>query len=80
MNHTQRVITNSYADESQMIILQSGKENAGTWQEHEVDILDDYRKIFKRDPPAAASIAIMNDSDNTGESSVSYIDYIEVYK
>jgi hypothetical protein len=76
----QRVITNSYANEAQMIILQSGKGNAGTWQEQEVDILNDYRKIFNREPPAAASIAIMNDSDNTGESSVSYVDYIEVFR
>jgi hypothetical protein len=31
-------------------------------------------------PPATASIAIMSDSDNTGEQAVSYIDYIKVYR
>jgi hypothetical protein len=78
--HETNFITNPYADESKMIILQSGTENAGTWQNEEIDILGDYRKIFGEEPPSVASIAIMNDSDNTGESSVSYIDYIEVYK
>jgi hypothetical protein len=79
-NHETNFITNPYADESKMIILQSGTENAGTWQNEEIDILGDYRKFFGEEPPSVASIAIMNDSDNTGESSVSYIDYIEVYK
>ena len=75
-----QVLTNTYADESKMVILQSGPENAGKWIKQEVNVLQDYRKIFGKDPPAIASIAVMNDSDNTGESSVSYIDYIEVYK
>jgi hypothetical protein len=48
--------------------------------EEEANILEDYTKAFGAAPPAIASIAIMNDSDNTGESSVSYVDYIEVYK
>jgi hypothetical protein len=31
-------------------------------------------------PPPIASLAIMNDSDNTGEKSVSYVDFMEVSK
>ncbi len=78
--HTDRVITNPYAEEARMILLRAGGENAGTWQEEEVDIIRDYRESFMTNPPSTASIAIMNDSDNTGESSVSYIDYLEVLK
>jgi len=74
------IVTNSYADEAKMIILQSGPDRVGLWQEEDVNMLDDYRKAFGTDPPAIAGIAIMNDSDNTGEHSVSYIDYMEVYK
>jgi hypothetical protein len=37
-------------------------------------------KAFGEDPPSVANLAIMNDSDNTGESAVSYIDYIEIYR
>ncbi len=29
---------------------------------------------------ALGSIAVMNDSDNTGESSVSYMEYIEIFR
>jgi hypothetical protein len=78
--HEEHILTNRYAKEAKMIIVQSGAEHIGKWMEHEVNVLEDYRKAFGKDPPATASIAVMNDSDNTGESSVSFIDYIEVYK
>lgn len=78
--HTESIITNSYAKEAKMIILQTGAGNAGKWKEEEINIMEDYRKAFGADPPSTASIAIMNDSDNTGESSISYIDYIVVYR
>lgn len=78
--HETTVITNSYSKQSKMILLQQGKANIGKWMEEEVHILRDYRKAYGESAPAVASIAIMNDSDNTGEKSVSYIDYIEVHE
>jgi len=62
-----------------MIILEQGASKAGTWQKEEVNIIQDYQKSFGEKPPAVASIAIMNDSDNTKEKSVSFIDYLEIY-
>jgi hypothetical protein len=78
--HEEVIITNSYAKEAKMIVLQAGIVNMGEWIEQEVNVLEDYRQAFGKDPPNIASIAIMNDSDNTGESSVSFIDFIEIYK
>jgi hypothetical protein len=78
--HRAQIITNTYAKESKMIVLQAGSENAGKWLVQEVNVLENYRKAFGTDPPATASLAIMNDSDNTGESSTSYVDYIEVFR
>ncbi len=74
------IFTNPYADESKMVIVESGRDKVGQWIEEDVNIVDDYRKAFGKDPPVVASIAVMNDSDNTGERSVSYIEFIEVYK
>jgi len=76
----QRVITSPYTDRAKLIALEEGTEKAGTWQYEEVDILHDYRAAFGTDPPPVASIAIMNDSDDTGQGSVSYVDFIEVFK
>jgi hypothetical protein len=74
----ERIITSPYTDKAKMVLLRTGPELAGTWQEERVSVLDDYRAAFGTDPPATARIAIMNDSDNTGERSVSWMEYIEV--
>ena len=76
----EKIITNPYVDEAKMIVMEAGEEKAGQWVTEEADVLEDYKKAFGVSPPPVASIAIMNDSDNTGESSVSYVDFIEVYK
>jgi hypothetical protein len=73
-------ITNTYASNAKMIVLQKGKKKLGRWIVEERNILEDYRKAFGTDPPAMATLGIMNDSDNTKESSVSYVGFIEVYR
>ena len=55
-----------------------GTAKVGEWVEEEADVLGDYRRAFARDPPRRASLAVMNDSDNTGEKGVSFIDWIEI--
>ena len=78
--HNKRIITNPFAEEGKMIILETGEDNAGKWLQEEVNIVEDYRKAFGNMPPPIAGLAIMNDSDNTGEKSVSYVDFIEISK
>jgi len=67
-----------YTKKAAMISIDAGKEKLGIWQSHSVNILEDYKKIFGSDPPKIASLAIMGDSDNTGESSLAFIDYIKL--
>jgi hypothetical protein len=74
------IVTNPYTDRSKMVLLRQGAKNAGIWQYEMVNIMEDYQKAFGKKPPLRARIAIMNDSDNTGESSVSYMEYIEVFR
>jgi hypothetical protein len=73
------ILTSPYSDTVKLIALEKGGTKVGTWQDEEIDIIQDYKKAFGKDPPQLAGIAVMNDSDNTGQSSVSYIDFIEVY-
>ncbi|MFO7750225.1 MAG: DUF3047 domain-containing protein [Desulfobacteraceae bacterium] len=75
-----RIMTSPYTDQSRMVLLQAGEEKIGRWVEEEVNILEDYRAAFGKNPPARASVAIMNDSDNTGEGSRSYLDFIRIYR
>jgi hypothetical protein len=73
-------IVSPYTDRAMMVLLQMGAKNVGTWQDQEVNIVDDYQKAFGSKPPIRARIAIMNDSDNTGERSMSSMEYIEVFR
>lgn len=73
-----RIITSPYTERAKIIFLDWGSEHTGNWRSHTLNVLDDYRAAFGEDPPSSATLAVMNDSDNTGESSVSYIDYLRL--
>ena len=78
--HSRRYIESPYTSRAIMIPLQQGSTNAGKWMVESINVIKDYRQAFGESPPAQASLAVMNDSDNTGESSVSYIDFIEILR
>lgn len=69
---------NPYTDRAMMVVRDRGTEASGKWREHEVDILEEYRKAFGEDPPHRATLAVMADTDNTGTRSRAWIDYIRV--
>ena len=54
------------------VAADSGEELAGQWTFHERNIYEDYRKFFGEEPPKIGGVALMTDSDNTGESAVGY--------
>jgi regulator of sigma D len=55
-----------------MVAVQSGPSLAGRWLNEERDILSDYKSLFGEEPKKAGAIAIMTDTDNTGESAVAW--------
>jgi len=71
-------ITSPYTDRVRIIARQKGPAKVGQWVEETAHIIDDYRKAFGKNPPETASIAVMNDSDNTGEAAISYVEFIEI--
>jgi len=77
--HKERVIVNTYTDKAMMILLEAGASKAGEWVDEEINIIDDYKKAFGKNPPETAGLAIMSDSDNTGEQATAFVDFITVY-
>ena len=73
-------VVSPYTGDVVMFIRQRGAANVGRWVEEEADVLADYRKAFGKDPPRVAGLAVMNDSDNTGEKAVSFIDWVEIVR
>ncbi|HER63111.1 MAG TPA: DUF3047 domain-containing protein, partial [Desulfobacteraceae bacterium] len=78
--HENRIYPSPYTDRARLIILRAGGGETGQWVEEQVNIIDDYQQAFGSQPPETASIAIMNDSDNTGESAESWMEYIQVLR
>jgi hypothetical protein len=66
------IVPNPYSDLVMMVVVESGEGNLGTWVHHERNIYEDYVKIFGEEPPKINSVAIMTDTDDTGESAVAY--------
>ena len=61
------IVPNPYTDRVRMIVVESGSSRAGRWLSYERDIAADYRAAFGTDPPPVSGVAIMTDTDNTGE-------------
>jgi hypothetical protein len=66
------MVANPFTDTTRMVAVNSGAERTGEWVSVERDIVADYRKAFGRKPPKLVGVAIMSDSDNTGESATAW--------
>jgi hypothetical protein len=77
-NIAERIFVSPYTDKARIVVLEKGKGRVGQWVEESVNVLADYRKAFGKDPPEMAGLAVMSDTDNTGENAVAYLDYIEI--
>lgn len=71
-------VPNSYTDKTVMVAVNSGPEHAGEWVTVERDIMADYREAFGEEPPPVVGIAIMSDSDNTGEKATAWYGDIRI--
>ena len=66
------VVPSAYSDKAVSVIVESGESRLNQWIEVTRNIYEDYRTVFQADPPPISGIAIMTDTDNTGESAVAY--------
>jgi hypothetical protein len=61
-----------------MVAVESGAERTGAWVDERRNVLEDYRAIFGEEPPSVGAVAIMTDTDNTGESALACYDDIVI--
>jgi len=66
------MIPNPYTDRVIMIVVESGGEKLNQWVSEERNLYEDYKKAFGKEPPMISGVAIMTDTDNTGESATAY--------
>ena len=70
-------VANPYTNRVRMIVVQSGRKHVREWQVEERNVYQDYLAAFGKEPPMISGIAIMTDTDNTGESARAYYGDIE---
>lgn len=56
-----------YTGNAMIISAESGTEKLGQWVNEERNIFEDYKRVFKKDPPEIGAVAIMTDTDDTQE-------------
>ncbi len=66
------MVSNPYTNQTKMIVLQSGNTSSGQWITQRRNLVDDYQAAFGVKPPPIMGIAVMTDTDNTGESTTAY--------
>lgn len=65
-------LPNAYSSDAVMMAIESGNGKAGTWVHEERNIYEDYRALFGKEPPPLGAVAIMTDTDNTGEETIAW--------
>jgi hypothetical protein len=71
------LIPNRHTSRIRMLVVESGSERVGAWQEQLHNVYEDYKRAFGEEPPRIVSVSIMTDTDNTGEKASSYYGDIE---
>jgi hypothetical protein len=66
------VVPNPYTDRVKMVVVESGEAKLNQWVNEERNLYEDYKKAFGEEPPLISGVAIMTDTDNTGESATAY--------
>ncbi len=64
----EQAVPNPYTGNNIMISVESGDSEAGKWKTATRNLYEDYKRAFGEKPPEVGAIAIMTDTDNTGES------------
>lgn len=71
-------IPNAFTGNTMMVAVESGPAKSGQWLTEERDVLADYRSLFGEEPSDIGAIAIMTDTDNTGNQATAWYGDISI--
>ncbi|MGE3540835.1 MAG: DUF3047 domain-containing protein [Candidatus Tectimicrobiota bacterium] len=61
-----------YTKRVQTFVLRNNVDAYGSWYHEERNVYEDYQRAFGGTPPLITGVALMTDTDNTGESATAY--------
>jgi hypothetical protein len=62
-----RAVPSPYTGNAFILAVESGEEKVGTWVTEERNIREDYKRFFGEEPPRIGAVAVMTDTDDTGD-------------
>ncbi len=71
------IMPNPYTQFVAMVVASSGSADVGRWVSLRRNVAEDYRRAFGSEAPQITGVAVSVDTDNTGESAVTYFGDIE---
>ncbi|MFC1512999.1 DUF3047 domain-containing protein [Thermodesulfobacteriota bacterium] len=74
----EEMIANAFTANAIMIAVRSGPTETGQWLTEQRNIYEDFKRAFGEEPPPVGAIAIMTDTDNTGESASAWYGPISI--
>ena len=73
-----KTVPSPFSKNTMMMALESGHKRSQGWIQERRNVLEDYRKLFGNDPPRVGGVAIMTDTDNTGEKATAWYGPIRI--
>lgn len=68
---------NAFTGNARVMALRSGTKDAGRWVSEKRDVRTDFRRLFGDDIGAIDAVALMTDTDNSGQSATAW--YGDIY-
>ena len=62
-----KIVPNPRTTRIQMVVASSGAAGVGAWQALSRNAVEDFRKAFGEEPGKLSGVAVLTDTDNTGE-------------
>jgi DUF3047 family protein len=60
-------VPSPYTGNAFILAVESGEEKAGAWVSEKRNIREDYKRFFGEEPPKIGAVAVMTDTDDTGD-------------
>jgi len=65
--------TNSpYNSKTKIVVLRNESSPVGTWVSEKVNVYEDYKRLFGREPKPVKAVGLMSDSDNTESRAIAH--------
>jgi len=65
-----------YNSKTKIVVLRNESSPLGTWVSEKINVYEDYKRLFGREPKTVKAVGLMSDSDNTESRAIA--DYKEI--